>query len=122
VDVKHALILQHEVTTEGTDNRQLLPMAEVAKTVQEQERLTVVADAGYSSLTQFQACEDAAITAYVPPNRAPNHQGGCTPFDRSRFIYDSERDDYLCPNGKRLALKQLNARVRISDHRDRLFL
>lgn len=109
VDAKHALILHHEVTTEGTDNRQLLPMAEAAKAVLEQETLTVVADAGYSNLTQFQACEDAAITAYVPPNRARNTQGDGTLFDRSRFSYDAERDDYLCPNGKRLALKQLNA-------------
>ena len=37
--------------------------------------LTVVADAGYSNLTQFQAREDAAVTAYVPPNRARNTQG-----------------------------------------------
>ena len=29
-------------------------------------------------------------------------------FDRSRFSYDAERDDYLSPNGKRLTLKQLN--------------
>ena len=109
VDV--ALILHHEVTTAGTDNRQLLPMAEAAKALLEQEILTVVADAGYSNLTQFQACEDAAITAYVPPNRARNTQGDGTLFDRSRFSYDAERDDYLCPNGKRLALKQLKARV-----------
>jgi len=68
-----------------------------------------VADAGYSNLTQFQACEDLGITAYVPPNRARNTQGDGALFDRSRFSYDAERDEYRCPNDKRLALKQLNA-------------
>ena len=110
VDAKHALILHHNVTDEGNDTRQLLPVAEAAKAVLEQETLTVVADAGYSNLTQFQACEDAGITAHVPPNRAPNHQGDGTLFERSRFSYNAEQDDYVCPNGKRLALKQLNAR------------
>jgi len=109
VDAKHALILHHDVTTEGNDTRQLLPVAEAAKAVLEQETLTVVADAGYSNLTQFQACEDLGITAYVPPNRARNTQGDGALFDRSRFSYDAERDEYRCPNDKRLALKQLNA-------------
>ena len=61
---------------------QLLPEAEAeaeaAKAVLEQEALTVVADAGHSNLTQFQACDDAGITAYVPPNRAVNNQGDGT--------------------------------------------
>lgn len=109
VDAKHALILHHDVTTEGTDNRQLLPVAEAAKAVLDQETLTVVADAGYSNLTQFQACDDAGITAHVPPNRAHNTQGNRTLFDRSRFSYDAERDEYVCPNNQRLTLKQLNA-------------
>ncbi len=109
VDARHALIVHHEVTQDGADNRQLQPMAEAAKAVLEQETLTVAADAGYSNLSQFQACDDAGITAYVPPNRAVNNQGDGTLFDRSRFSYDAERDEYVCPNGKRLALKQLNA-------------
>ena len=33
VDAKHALIVHHDVTQEGSDNRQLLPMAEAAKAV-----------------------------------------------------------------------------------------
>ena len=67
VDAKHALILHHDVTDEGTDNRQRLPVDEAAKAMLEQETLNVVADAGYSSLTQFQACEDADITALCRP-------------------------------------------------------
>lgn len=29
-------------------------------------------------------------------------------FAREQFIYDAEHDEYVCPNDKRLALKQLN--------------
>ena len=70
VDAKHCLILHHEVTQESTDNRQLEPMAKAAKDEPQQSKLCVPADAGYSNGAQFQACEDAAITAFVPPNRS----------------------------------------------------
>ncbi len=112
VDARHGLIVHHDVTTEGGDNRQLLPIAEAAKSVLAQETLTVVADAGYSNLTQFQGCENAGITAYVPPNRALNTQGDSKLFDRSRFDYDAGHDEYRCPNGCCLALKQVNAHDR----------
>lgn len=106
VDAGHGLIVHHEVTQECTDNRQLLPVAQAAKEVLKQESLTVVADTGYSNLAQFQACEEANITAFVPPNRSLNNQGNGTLFDRSLFIYLDTQDEYQCPNGKRLRLKQ----------------
>lgn len=109
VDAEHGLIVHHEVTQDGSDNRQLQPMAEATKATLEQATLTVVADAGYSNLAQFQGCEDAGVTAYVPPNRAVNTQGDGALFDRSRFAYDATQDTYTCPNGKRLTLKQHNA-------------
>lgn len=108
VDAEHCLILHHEVTQDGGDNQQLEPMAKASQTVLQQDRLEVVADAGYSNGAQFQACEEAGITAYVPPNRAANSQGDGQHLDRSAFIYDAQHDHYHCPAGQLLALKQLN--------------
>ncbi|SEC79081.1 Transposase [Pseudomonas frederiksbergensis] len=114
VDAKHCLILHHEVTQEGTDNRQLEPMAKAAKDELQQTKLCVTADAGYSNGAQFQACEDAAITAFVPPNRANNPTSGEEQyFDRTDFSYDKDTDQYQCPAGKPLTLKQLNKGDRI---------
>jgi transposase len=110
VDAEHALIVHHEVTQECTDSRQLLPVAQAVKEVLEQDSLTVVADAGYSSLVQFAACEDAGITAFVPPNRAVNNQSGGALLDRSHFTYDAAQDEYRCPTGKRLVLKQYQSK------------
>ena len=112
VDGQHGLIIHHEVTQAGGDNTQLEPMAKAAMAVLEQTSLTVVADAGYSNLTQFQNCEDAGITPYVPPNRSVNTQEDGRLFDRSRFDYDTEQDEYRCPAGHRLVLKQRNAHDR----------
>ncbi|MEG7362355.1 IS1182 family transposase [Pseudomonas citronellolis] len=114
VDGEHGLILHHAVAQDGSDNQQLEPMAKAAQAVLEQAHLTVTADAGYSNGEQFQACDEAGITAYVPANRGINNQGdGPALFDRSAFTYDAETDQYQCPAGEWLPLKQVNGKQRI---------
>src|ERR1035441_3976591 len=50
VDAEQARIVAQQVTTEATDNRSLLPMAEAAKhAIGDPPSLNVVADAGYSN-------------------------------------------------------------------------
>jgi transposase len=75
VDCGSGLIVHHEVSTEGNDNRQLAPMALATQKVLEAEKLSVVADAGYSNGEQLAHCEEAGIEASVPVNRAVNNQG-----------------------------------------------
>lgn len=76
VDSGHGIIVAHEVTTEATDNRSLLPMAEAAKqALDHPEALNVVADAGYSNGEQAGRCEQQGIVPHVPANRAINNQG-----------------------------------------------
>jgi transposase len=107
VDAKHGLIVHHEVTNAGTDNAQLEPIAKAAQEVLGGGPLSVVADAGYSNGTQFEACEQLAITPFVPLNRAPQ-RAGSTYFGTASFQYDPSSDTYRCPAGKVLALKQIN--------------
>lgn len=114
VDAKHCLIVHHEVTREGSDNRQLEPIAKAAKDELQQSTLCVAADAGYSNGTQFQACEDAAITVFVPPNRAANAtSAGEQYFDRKDFNYNKDTDQYQCPAGKLLKPRYLNKSGRV---------
>jgi transposase len=112
VDAEHCLILHHEVTQDSDDRKQLEPMAKAAKEQLQQEQLTVTADAGYSNGKQFQACEDASITAYVPLQRSLNSTDQEF-FARDAFAYDAKQDRYQCPAGKWLTLKQLNKGDRI---------
>ena len=107
VDAKHALIVHHEVTNAGNDTEQLEPVAKAAQEALGGGPLNVVADAGYSNGTQFEACEQAAITAFVPLNRAPLHAGGAF-FGTAQFQYDRSSDTYWCPAGKILKLKQVH--------------
>ena len=110
VDAETGFIVHHEVTAEPTDNRLLHPMAKATKTVLEADRLTVVADAGYSNGAGAAACEQDGITPCVPANRSANNQGDGTLFDRSAFVYQEDRDSYRCPAGRMLVRKQIMRR------------
>lgn len=104
VDAQHALIVAQQVSDEATDNRSLQPMAEATQAAVGGPGipLHVVADAGYSSGEQAQACENQGIIPHVPAVRGVNNRGDGTLFERSDFQYDETSDTFLCPAGERL--------------------
>jgi len=104
VDAKHHLIVAHDVSKVGSDRRQLSKMAKQAKAVLGKEKLTVVADKGYYNGDQIRECEQNDIVAYVAkPKTSPNKAKG--QFDRSRFKYIKDNDEYECPAGERLTFR-----------------
>lgn len=111
VDEKHKLIVTFDVTNEGNDQRQLYPMAKAAKAALEAEALTVVADVGYQNGEQGAQCEADGITAVVPSQRPVNPSGGG--FDRSRFVYEPEEDQYRCPAGAVLRRYKTDMRKKV---------
>ena len=108
VDAAHGIIVAHAVTTEATDNRSLLAMAEAAKqALGDPPSLHVVADAGYSNGEQAAECEGQGILPHVPANRGVNTRGDGTLFDRREFSYDEASDTMRCPAGQRLRRQQV---------------
>jgi transposase len=104
VDAKHNLIVAIEVTNEATDRNWLSPMAIDAKETLGVESLSVVADKGYSSAREVEACDEANIKAYVPkPETSANKALGL--FTKNDFTFVSDRDVYICPAGKELTFR-----------------
>jgi transposase len=104
VDAKHNLIVAIEVTNEATDRKWLSPMAIAAKETLQTDSLVVVADKGYSSAREVQACLEANITPYLPkPETSANRALGL--FTKNDFRYDRERDLYVCPAGEELTFR-----------------
>jgi len=104
VDAERGLIVAQQVTTEKNDLRSLLPMAEAARKAVAGERATlnVVADAGYSSGEQVQACEERGLVPHLPVQRTLNNQGDGELFGREQFQYQAASDTYRCPAGQSL--------------------
>ena len=104
VDDKHKLIVAHAVTNAPTDLEQLHPMATAANAVLEAPALQVIADRGYYSGPEVQACLDAGITPTIPrPLTSANAKHGL--FTKDDFTYDAADDQYRCPAGETLAFK-----------------
>jgi len=64
--------------------------------------LTAVADAGYYNGETLKACEDDAITAYVPPPDRGQRLKAQGRFSLEDFRYDAGADVYRCPAGAAL--------------------
>ena len=102
VDIRHHLIVAHEVTNNGSDRRQLTNMAKQAQSIiGTQETLKVVADRGYYRSHEFLDCDKANIITYVPrPDTSNSKARG--QFGPDDFRYIAKDDQYECPGGRRL--------------------
>jgi len=107
VDIKHHLIVTHEVTNVGNDRSQLSPMSNKTKEALQVDELDVVADRGYFSSEEVLACDQAGITVTLPkPLTSGNKAKGM--FTKQDFRYVAEDDIYICPADERLIYHYTN--------------
>ncbi len=117
VDSKEQIIVAHEVTNEQDDYSKLVPMVnKVLENVkkleltkennQQKEPIKIIADAGYSSGKNLAVLEKeqykGKIEPYVPDTvyqAKENKRKKENPFDRSKFIYHKDTDEFECPDG-----------------------
>ncbi len=107
VDIKHHLIVAHEVTNVGSDRSQLSDMAQKTKAVLETDRLDVVADRGYYNGEEILACGEAGITVTLPKPLTSNNKAKGR-FVKQDFRYVAIDDAYICPAGERLVYHYTN--------------
>ena len=104
VGTQHHLIVVHEVSNVGIDKGHLSSMAGKARDALEAEAIEVLADRGYFKSEEIAACEEAGIEAYVPKPMTSNARAHGR-FDRRDFVYDRERNTYVCPAGEHLTYR-----------------
>lgn len=101
VDAKHKLIADFKVTTKPNDLGELDNMALRAKKLFQIDGLEVLADKGYYKAEDLKKCAENQIVPYVPKQMYSNGTGN-RDFYTDRFLYDKDRNLYLCPAGKEL--------------------
>ena len=91
VDEKHGLIVHADVVNENNDRQQFATQISQANDTLGQKCLVACADQGYSTTDELEKVDKQDIKVVVPP---------CEKSDiKKSFIYDSENDYYLCPEG-----------------------
>ena len=120
VDSKHQVIVHGEAIGKGLDNDNLPPVIDGAKENLESigkgkdyfEGKIVTADSSYHSVTNINKCNEEKLDAYIPDNKfrnrdkrfatRVNYRPRSKKFTFADFHYDNDKDEYICPNGKRL--------------------
>jgi transposase len=116
VDAKHHLIVEHEVTNNGSDRDQLSGMAKKARTAIGTTTLTAIADRGYFKGEEILACHEAGIRALVPPTKTSGAKADGR-FDKADFIYDPLKNEYRCPAGEALIWRFASVEKGMKNHR-----
>jgi transposase len=120
VDSKHQVIVHGEAVGKGLDHDNLPPVVDGAKKNLESigkgkdyfEGKILTADSSYHSVTNLNKCNEEKLDAYIPDNKFRNRDKrfasrlGYRPrskkFTFADFHYDEDKDEYICPHGKRL--------------------
>jgi transposase len=102
VDADSGLVVSHEVTTEASDNHQLVPRLDQVREELGRVADDTVADGGYASgrgLAEAEA-KQFSVTVRLPEEvqKRDDH-----PYGAAHFSYDRQRDVCICPRGEELS-------------------
>lgn len=92
------LVIAADVVQDQGDKAQLKPMLEQAEEISGRRPEILLADAGYHSGQNLEACAEMGQVVVMPePQRALSQ-----PYHKDRFIYDISTNTYSCPLGQTL--------------------
>jgi transposase len=102
VDEKSGLIVAQDVTDAQRDDGQFRPMLD--QTIQNtgEKPDQAVADTGYQSGESLEAAEELGVESYI----AQQERADKDRIAQDEFDYDEERDEFICPWGKRLTYRR----------------
>lgn len=115
VDSKHKFIVDQETINEVNDQGQLSLMAQKAKQVFPNQKITILADTGYYNYLEMIETVDDDTELLIKPQSGKQAKVS-NGFDKANFSYDKINDQYLCPMGYPLPFKS-NERKRGIDYK-----
>ena len=111
VDSKYHLVVAVDVVSTSADQGQLYKMAKKAseklgielktENNNKEDVMTVLADKGYYSGAELEKCKESGIKAIVARQKTVSKTGN-PDYAKDKFIYDKEKDTYICPQGSTL--------------------
>jgi hypothetical protein len=111
------LVTAADVVNDPDDHAQLIPMMEQAQDNTGEPAEMTLADAGYHSGANLQACAERDQQVVMPEVQDKALR---QPYHKDRFTYDDTTDSYTCPQGQQLrfaGIKQRTARLSMRVYR-----
>ena len=120
VDGQSQLIVAADVVTDESDNYQLVRMIDQAKENLGGVAEQTIADGGYFATTELAAAEEKQYPVLV---NLPESVRGSEdePYHASRFVFDAEKDQCICPRGERLQFDSIKPRDKAHPYEVRVY-
>jgi molybdenum-dependent DNA-binding transcriptional regulator ModE len=120
VDQQSKLIVAADVVQDESDNYQLVPMIEQVRDNVGQAAEQTVADGGYFATSELARAEEKQLAVLV---NLPETVSGTDdqPYHASRFVYDADNDQCLCPRGETLRFASIKARDKAVPYEVRVY-
>jgi transposase len=98
------IITAADLTPDAADVKHLVPMMEQAKENTGEQAIVSLADGGYHSGENLEACNQRENMVIMPDpqERALEH-----PYHKDKFIYDESKNIYTCPQGQILYFRRM---------------
>lgn len=120
VDGQNQLIVAADVVSDESDNYQLVRMIDQVEENLGQVAEQTIADGGYFATTELASAEDKQYGVLV--NLPKSAQGSeDKPYHASRFVYDAEKDQCICPQGERLSFDGIKPRDKVHPYEVRVY-
>jgi transposase len=114
------IIVSAYTTNQCSDRTQTVQVAEKAEQVSGQTYNDILADSGYASYDNYEEFEKQKKTIYIPDQQlSMEAEKAQNPYHRNNFIYEEEKDHFVCPENKELPYsyssihKRLKARTKV---------
>ena len=113
VDSEYGIIIANNVVQTPDDTYQLIPQIEKSEEnigSKLPEGTEVSADNGYYSVTNLGYLKDRGFDGYIPNQHITQIMKGKktikkNPFGKENLEYNSENDEFICPNNKRITFR-----------------
>lgn len=99
VDSKNGLVVDQYVTNNPTDQKELSKAAERVQDILSKKKIAILADKGYYNGEDIDKCISNGVVPLVSRQKPPVRDGL---YSLDEFVYDEEKDIFVCPQGKEL--------------------
>jgi transposase len=95
------IIVNAYTTNQCSDRTQTVQVAAKAEDISEQTYTDILADSGYASYDNYEEFEKQNKNIYIPDQQMNmEEEKAQNPYHRNHFIYDEEKDCFICPENK----------------------
>lgn len=102
------LLTAVETVMDADDHAQLVPMLDQAEEMTGKRAKTALADAGYHSGANLEACAARGQQVVMPEAQ---ERAVKDPYHKEHFAYDADTDTYTCPEGQLLSFTGVKNRL-----------